>query len=230
MRSVVLKSAPRCPRCQLRPRWCICEAQRDIAVPLAVDLLVHHREQYRPSSTGSLITRVVPAARQHFWRRERRMTAGEVRIPGRELWMLHPRGEPMPAAADPAAVQILLLDGSWRETTAMAQEIGGWGRTVSLPAIGESRYWLRDQTDDRRFSTAEALMFLLDAFGLKESADALQLQFELHVYASLRARGHKELAAKYLVGSPVTREFPELLARLDQRRPAQAFPGLEQPE
>ena len=221
MRSVVFKSAPRCPRCQLRPRWCICGAQRDIVMPLAVDLLVHHREQYRPSSTGNLIKRVVPATRQHIWRRERRMTAGEVRIPGRELWILHPRGEPLPSEAKPESVQILLLDGSWRETSAMAQEIGNWGRTVSLPPIGESRYWLRDQADVRRFSTIEALLSLLRGFGLEQAHDALSRQFELHVYASLRARGHRELAEKYLATSPITAAFPEVMAALNLKRPVE---------
>ena len=32
-------------------------------------------------------------------------------------------------------------------------------------------------------------MFLLQRFGLEEAHRELQLQFELHVYASLRARG-----------------------------------------
>ncbi len=147
------------------------------------------------------------------------MTAAEVQVPGRELWILHPRGEPVPAGVGPETVQIVLLDGSWRETAAMAHEVAHWGRTVSLPAIGESRFWLREQTDVRRFSTAEALMSLLQAFGLAGAHEELRLQLELHVYASLRARGHKELAANFLNRSPVPAAFPELLARLDQRRP-----------
>ncbi len=101
----------------------------------------------------------------------------------------------------------------------MAQEIGGWGRVVSLPTSGESRFWLRAQTDARRFSTVEALLFLLRAFGLEEAHDPLRLQFELHVYANLRARGHKDLATRYLADSPVAKAFPELIAQLDVRRP-----------
>jgi len=212
-------AALRCPGCRLPSRWCICAAQRALTTGLEIDLLMHHREQYRPSSTGHLIHRLFPASRQHLWRRERRMTAAEVQVPGRELWILHPRGEPVPAGVGPETVQIVLLDGSWRETAAMAHEVAHWGRTVSLPAIGESRFWLREQTDVRRFSTAEALMSLLQAFGLAGAHEELRLQLELHVYASLRARGHKELAANFLNRSPVPAAFPELLARLDQRRP-----------
>ena len=180
---------------------------------------MHHREMFRPSSTGHLINRVVNGSRQHLWRRERRLSAEEVTIPDRELWIMHPRGEPAPVNADPNTVQVLLIDGSWRETSAIAQEIGGWGRLVALPMSGESRFWLRTQADGGRFSTAETLMYLLNLFGLEEVRMQLFKQFELHVYASLRARGSKEAATKFLEDSPIGAEFPELLAQLEVRRP-----------
>jgi hypothetical protein len=221
MRSVVLKTSRRCPQCQLLLRWCVCIAQREITCPLQIDVLVHHREQYRPSSTGRLIGRVMPASRHHLWRRERRMTVDDVRMPGRELWILHPRGEPMPEEVAADTVQVLLLDGSWRETAAMARDIGSWGRVVSLPTTDGSRYRLRAQTDVRRFSTIEALLFLLRSFGLSKAHDALRLQFELHVYANLRSRGHKAAAMAYLGDSPLKAAFPELLAQLDARRPVE---------
>ena len=218
-RSVVLQSSRRCERCQLPLRWCVCAALRPITSPLQVDVLMHHREMWRPSSTGHLISRVVHGSRQHLWRRERRLTAEEITLPDRELWIMHPRGEPAPCEADPKAVQVLLIDGSWRETSAIAQEIAGWGRLVALPMSGESRFWLRTQADGGRFSTAETLMFLLKRFGLDEAHAQLHKQFELHVYASLRARGSKEAATKFLEASPIGAEFPELLAQLEVRRP-----------
>jgi len=130
-----------------------------------------------------LIHRTIVGARQHVWRRERRLAAAEVRGSARELWILHPAGEPMPRSCPPENVQILLLDGSWREASAMSHEVESWGRIVSLPMSGESRYWLRAQQDGGRFSSIEALLFLLHAFGLARAHAELQLQFELHVYA-----------------------------------------------
>lgn len=189
-------------------------------MPLAVDVLVHHRERFRPSSTGTLINRIIADSRQIDWRRERRITAVDVQRPGRELWILHPNGEPLPSRLpDPAGVQVLLLDGSWRETSAMGQEVRSWGRPVSLPMAGASRYWLRAQADDGRFSTAEALLFLLERFGLTNARDELARQFELHVYASLRARGHKAAAEEFLATSVIRGEFAEFLAQLHVRRP-----------
>jgi DTW domain-containing protein YfiP len=186
---------------------------------LQVDVLMHHREQHRPSSTGKLITRVLPAARQFLWRRGERPSLEEIRLPDRELWILHPRGEPLPMGVSAESVQVLLLDGSWPETTAMAMDAGKWGRRVSLPALGESRYWLRDQTNLRRYSTVEALLQLLRLFRLQDAHDALRLQFELHVYATLRARGHKDRAKAYLAESPAKEAFADLLAQFDVRRP-----------
>jgi DTW domain-containing protein YfiP len=198
----------------------VCAGHRDIRTPLAVDVLMHHREQYRPSSTGNLIGRVMPETRLHLWRRERRMTAAEVKRPERELWVLHPNGDPAPTAGvRPEEVQILLLDGSWSEASAMAQEIATWGRRVSLPMTGESRYWLRAQQDGGRFSTIEALLFLLRHFGLDEAHAALAVQFELHVYASLRSRGRLDVAEEFLRDSPVPKVLPDVLSALHVKRP-----------
>ena len=219
MRRVVRGSTVRCDRCRLPLRWCVCAGLCEVRCPLRIDVLAHHREPHRPSSTGNLIRRVFPEARHHVWRRERQFRADELRVPGRELWVVHPQGGPVPDGAAPANVQVVMLDGSWGETSAMAREIVSWGRTVSLPMAGASRYWLRAQQDGGRFSTVEALMFLLHRFGLADAHDALREQFELHVYASLRSRGRKEIAAEFLAGSMIGSAFPALLAQLQVRRP-----------
>jgi len=219
MRSVVKRPGERCPQCRLPPRWCVCPAHQTIACPLQVDVLMPERESRRPSSTGGLIGRVLTGSRSFVWTRRQPVKMDDVRVPGRELWILHPHGEPMPEAAAPEHVQVLLLDGSWREATGMAQDVAGWGRRVSLPMAGESRYWLRAQADGGRFSTVEALMFLLERFGLGEVGEVLRRQFELHVYASLRSRGAKELAREFLATSPAAEAFAEFIATLDTPRP-----------
>jgi len=217
VRRLVEAVAPRCPECRLPSRWCVCGARIEVRCALAVDVLVHHREWFRPSSTSTLIARVMPEARAHLWRRERHVTVEQVRQPGREVWLLHPHGEPAPERS-PEEVQVILLDGSWPESSGMVQEVGRWGRLVSLPMQGESRYWLRAQQDQGRFSTVEALLFVLRQLGLNDAHAALQVQFELQVYASLRARGKKQLAEEFLVTSPIAAALPEFLARLNEPR------------
>lgn len=183
-------------------------------MPLRVEVLMHFMESYRPSSTGHLIQRVLPGSRQHVYRKESPPRREDLVAPDRELWILHPQGEMLPAAADPARLQVVLLDGSWVQATEMAHRVGAWGRRVRLPMTGASRYWLRAQAGEGRFSTVEALLFLLQALGLAETHAALRAQFELHVFASLCARGHKEKAAAYLADSPVRAAFPAVLAQI----------------
>ncbi len=218
-RSVVQAGVPRCERCRFAQRWCICAGERTITCPLEIDALIHHREYFRPTSTGRLINRVIPASRGHVFRHDLPLHRAAIVRPGRELWILHPLGEPMPAGTSPASVQVLLLDGSWREAARLRSGVEGWGRLVSLPMTGTSRYLLRDQQGAGKFSTIEALLFLLAAFGLTEAHAQLRLQFELHVYAGLRARGEKATAETFLAGSPVRDAFPELIAEFNRRRP-----------
>jgi DTW domain-containing protein len=218
VRSVVLNATARCLRCGLTPRWCICAAHADIATPLDLALLTHRREQFRPSSTGNLITRLFPAARRHVWHPEQPLAREQVMVEGRELWILHPNGLPAPKDVAPDKVQVVMLDGSWSESAGMARTVTAWGRLVQLPLSGTSRFWLRAKQEGGRYSTAEALLFLLDTFGLTAPREALRVQFELHVYANLRARGNVELAAQFLEGSVIGAALPEFMAQLHTRR------------
>jgi len=217
-RSVVLEGTPRCDRCSFPPRWCICAAYQPVEVPLQIDVLIHSREFWRPTSTGRLINRVIPSSRGHKFYCETPPTRESIAEPGRPLWILHPRGDLLPPGAPPPDVQVLLLDGSWKEASRMLQAVEGWGQRISLPMTGPSRYRLRGQQGEGMYSTIEALLFLLATLGLTQAEAQLRLQFELHVYAGLRARGAKAAALEYLARSPVREAFPELISQLDERR------------
>ncbi len=218
-RSVVRNPTPRCVRCQHLPRWCVCEGLRTLEFALAVDVLMHRREAMRPSSTGHLINRVLPASRLHRYDPNAPLERAQIVRPGKTLWVLHPLGEPMPASAVPQDVQVLLLDGSWGEAADMKKAVEGWGQRVSLPMVGKSRYWLRAQQEAGQFSTMEALLFVLAALGLTAERDALRLQLELHVFAGLSTRGNKAMIADYLAESPLRQAMPELLRKLQPQSP-----------
>lgn len=180
---------------------------------------MHAREQHRPSSTGRLIHRLFPESRLRLWSNHGFAPVADVQPERPELWILHPQGEPLPETVDATSVHVVLLDGSWSEASAMARALVGRGRLLSLSMTGESRYWLRDQQEGGRFSTVEALLHLLRGLRLNAVHDELRLQFELHVYANLRARGRKEAAEQFLAESPVAAALPELIAQLNVRRP-----------
>ena len=102
----------------------------------------------------------------------------------------------------------------------MMHVVRPWGRTINLPMKGPSRYWLRGQQAEGTYSTFEALLFVLEAFGHAQAQAALREQFELHVYAGLLSRGDKQGAQDYLQTSPIRESCAELLAQLAVRRPA----------
>ena len=218
-RSVVYKPGPRCPGCRMPPRWCICEGLHPLDCALGVDVLMHFCEANRPSSTGHLINRLLPATRVHLAGGGRRPERAEIVRPGKTLWILHPQGDPPPTDAVPENLQVLLIDGSWKQASDLMRQVVTWGRTICLPMTGVSRYRLRAQQGEGQFSTIEALLFLMATLGLQREEAQLRLQFELHVYAGLLARGRPPDARAYLVDSPVRTAFPELVDRLDPWRP-----------
>ena len=229
-RSVVLAGAARCPRCSLPPRWCTCDLLPPVETQLSVHVLIHRGEQRKPSSTGRLIARAVTGAACHVFQRETRFhpatgfSAACVE-PGRELWILHPGGNPLPDALAATAdarydgMTVLLLDGTWRQAGEMLRSVEGLGRCVRLPEASSEpgRDWLRDQPGPTQLSTAEALMGLFRGVGAEEAERRLRLHFELHVYATLLARGRREMAERYLGHSPLLAEAPDALARLHAR-------------
>jgi len=218
-RSVVLGKSLRCERCRLSPRWCICEAFAPLALPIGVNVLMHLRESYRPTSTGRIIQRIIPAARIQVYQHDAPLRRDAFVNDDQPLWILHPQGEPIHDEPTPPHLEVLLLDGSWREAARMMHEVRSWGRLVNLPMTGPSRYWLRGQQSEGTYSTIEALMFLLRSLGLQAEHESLQQQFELQVYAGLRARGDKASAERYVVDSPIRQVYANLLEKLSIRRP-----------
>lgn len=231
-RSVVYAGTDRCSRCLLPPRWCVCRGLTEVVCPMAVDVLMHQREQWRPTSTGKLVGRVVAGSRTHVFLKDRSLDPAELLRSDRKMWVLHPKGELLESdselAREIAVGQALLLDGSWGEAGVMYRAVEGWGRPVSIRLEGRSRYWLREQQGEGQHSTVEALLGLLAVLGMREAEARLRLNFELHVYASLRARGHKVLAAEFLSDSPIGAAMPEVLEALHERRPNESsIPGFQ---
>ena len=191
---------------------------RKVETALAVDVLLHRREVWRPTSTGRLIQRVMPSSRSHVFSQDIPLAPDTVVRADKTLWILHPAGQSLPTQCDPSELQILLLDGSWREAARMRKTVEPWGRLIRLPEGGPSRYRLRSQHAGHMYSTVEALILLLTALGLGDTAAQLRIQFELHVYAGLRSRGAIHEAADFLRESPLENALPEVMRDLQERR------------
>ena len=227
-RSVVRAGAVRCHACRLAPRWCVCRALPQATTAIQVDVLMHPQEQCKPSSTGKLIERAVQGARCQLFQRGSHQHGGPsapslAALQAPELWILHPLGEPLESIQSvidsSTPLRVLLLDGNWSQAGEMLRTVESMGRCVRLRAAGPSRYWLRDQREPSHISTAEALLGVFNAVGDTAAEVQFRLHFELHVYASLRARGRRQLAEDYLLDSPLKAAIPDFLERLNARRP-----------
>jgi DTW domain-containing protein YfiP len=216
-RSVVLNRTPRCVRCCFPLAWCLCADDEPVSLQCAVDVLMHRREAMRPTSTGNWIRRLVPDAGLHLVGADGPPSLESVRRPGRTLWVLHPFGEPLAGEVIPDDVQVVLVDGSWKQASTMLRAMTGWGRTVRLPMSGESRYWLRAKQEGARFSTMEALLFFLEEAGWREEAGRLRRQFEWQVYAGLSVRGDKARMNAFLNSSSHRDILQTLLERREGR-------------
>ena len=189
---------------------------------------MHPQEQCKPSSTGKLIERAVQGARCQLYQRGSHQHGGPsapslAALQAPELWILHPLGEPLESIQSvidsSTPLRVLLLDGNWSQAGEMLRTVESMGRCVRLRAAGPSRYWLRDQREPSHISTAEALLGVFNAVGDTAAEVQFRLHFELHVYASLRARGRRQLAEDYLLDSPLKAAIPDFLERLNARRP-----------
>ena len=227
-RSVVRAGAVRCHACRLAPRWCVCRALPQATTAIQVDVLMHPQEQCKPSSTGKLIERAVQGSRCQLYQRGSHQHGGPsppslAALQAPELWILHPLGEPLESIQSvidsSTPLRVLLLDGNWSQAGEMLRTVESMGRCVRLRAAGPSRYWLRDQREPSHISTAEALLGVFNAVGDTAAEVQFRLHFELHVYASLRARGRRQLAEDYLLDSPLKAAIPDFLERLNARRP-----------
>ena len=227
-RSVVHAGAPRCQSCALAPRWCICDLVAPVATSIPVLVLIHRLERAKPSSTGRLVARVVPSAAVHTYQRvSRHLPPSGLPVdavpPGHELLVLHPSGAPLaPAAAGSPPPCLLVLDGTWRQAAEMLRAVEGLGRCVRLPPGGppESRFWVRQQRAAGCLATAETLAIALGLLGDAAAAGGLRLHFELHVLATLLARGKREEAERFLVDSPLLASHPGILDHFACRGPA----------
>lgn len=217
-RSVVLAGTGRCPFCQLAARWCVCDAAETASCTVGVRVLMHRAEQWRPSSTGHLVARVVAGAQVDVFDPLAAAVVPRDLPRSDRLWVLHPQGEDARVAlayARPEAV--LVLDGTWAQSGPMLRMAQTWGRPVRLPMAGASRYWLRSQSAAGGFSTAEAVISTLELLDETEAALKLRRQFELRVYAGLLSRGRPDRAADYLRESPA-QVFTSTLRRLSGGR------------
>lgn len=170
----------RCDGCKLHLPRCICDQIPTIDVPTKLVVVMHHREQNRPTATAPLAMR---ALTHHVWlmhgRRDEPVDLCEHVGPDRRGLLLFPAEHARPLTAellaeDPRPVTLVVPDGSWRQASKAARRLPGVEtlQPITLPPGPKSRYRLRREPRADGLATFEAIA---RAFGVLEGPDVQQL-------------------------------------------------------
>lgn len=208
--------APRCERCRVVERHCLCEWRPNVPAGSAMCLIMHDIEPLKPSNTGWLIADVVADTHAFGWQR----TAVEPALialledPQYQPFVVFP-GEYAESGRVVETVQVesgrrplfILLDATWTEARKMFRKSAYLDRlpVLSLQAEVLSRYQLRRSKRSEHLCTAEVAALCLGLAGDEQASTALDAWLDVftdHYLAAKRQRApsledaaHKTLEA-----------------------------------
>jgi DTW domain-containing protein len=174
---------PRCPRCALHLRLCLCGSIEPLRLATRVVVLRHRKEFFKPTNTGRLVPlALVEGEIRVFGARGEELDTRELLVPERRTLLLYPSPDSLPLAREPddlRPVTLIVPDSDWRRAFKLAtreERLASVPR-VHLPEGPPSEYRLRRHSDPRFLATFEAVA---RALGILEG-EAVQAQLE-HVF------------------------------------------------
>lgn len=195
---------PRCPRCLLHLRLCLCTIVEPIALATRVVVLRHRREFHKPTNTGRLVPIALAASEvRTFGERGVELDLTGLIDPARRTVLLYPTTDSRLLSRDETdtrPVTLIVPDSDWRRAFKLATHepaLDGIWR-VHLPDGAPSTYRLRRHTDPRFLATFEAVA---RALGILEGAEIqarLEHVFRVMVDRTLWSRG--QLATELVTG------------------------------
>lgn len=159
------KRAERCSQCRLHIALCQCAQIPSLEVATRLVLVMHRREQHRPTATGKLALQVLPnhALLLHGYR-DAPVDLNDHVEPGRRGLLLFPSDDAQPLTAaflarDPRPVTLVVPDGSWRQASRAARRLPGVEHfeNITLPEGESTRYQLRREPKEGGLATMEAI-------------------------------------------------------------------------
>ena len=206
----------RCPCCRLHASLCLCSLIPRLETRTRLVLVIHRREDRKPTNTGRLATQCLPNSEVIV----RGAAGAHPQVPA--LWspaaqplLLFPDADAIPLArfaASTRPVTLVVPDGNWRQASKVRHRIP-WLRDVPCVSIehdAPTAYRLRNEIRDEGLATMEAIA---RAFGVLEGTSvrsALEGVLRVLVERTLWARGQIETSA-------VSGGIPEGVVRHDPR-------------
>ncbi|MEO8554416.1 MAG: tRNA-uridine aminocarboxypropyltransferase, partial [Kofleriaceae bacterium] len=141
---------------------CICDVLPRLETRTRLALLLHHREVGKPTNTGQLAARCMPASVVAvFGERDRVSTLPTIAAHEQPL-LLYPADDAVPIsqyATSERPVVLFVPDGSWRQAHKMRRRIPGLAEIpcVTLPGLVRTSYRLRSENHEGGLATLEAI-------------------------------------------------------------------------
>jgi DTW domain-containing protein YfiP len=141
---------------------CICALVPRLDTRTRLQLILHYREERKPTNTGQLAARCLQrSAISIVGDRAQPLTLAPV-TDGEQAILLFPADDAVPItrfAASERPIVLIVPDGSWRQASKMRTRIPGLAAVpcVTLPDAGATSYRLRAEVKEGGLATFEAI-------------------------------------------------------------------------
>ncbi len=187
----------RCAVCHMHATLCICALVPTLQARTRLSLLIHYREERKPTNTGTLAARCLPGSSIGIVGDRAHPLALPLVRPGELGLLMFPAEDAVPIeryAASAQPVVLIVPDGNWRQAGKMRRRVPGLAELpcVTLPDTGPTAYRLRTETKDGGLATLEAIaraLRVLEGDRGPEIEAAMLAVFDVMVERTLGSRG-----------------------------------------
>lgn len=173
---------------------CICALVPRLATRTRLELIVHCREEGKPTNTGQLAARCLE--RSHVaivGDRERPLELAPITTDEQAV-VLFPADDAVPItqfATSDRPIVLIVPDGTWRQASKMRKRIPGLAALpcVTLPDTGPTNYRLRAEVHEGGLATFEAIARALCILEGPQIEAAMLVVFRVMVDRTLWLRG-----------------------------------------
>lgn len=176
---------------------CICALVPRLETRTRLELIVHCREERKPTNTGQLASRCLQRSNISIvGDRERPLELAPVTAHEQAV-LLFPADDAVPIthfAASERPIVLIVPDGTWRQASKMRKRIPGLAAVpcVTLPETGPSNYRLRAEVHPGGLATFEAIaraLCILEGEAGPQIEAAMLAVFRVMVERTLWLRG-----------------------------------------
>lgn len=191
------KRSERCPHCRMHAELCLCQVLPRYTLATRLVLVMHRREQHKPTATGPLALEALTNSELRIHgHRDRPLDCSDLDTPDQRTLLLYP-GEDASVldsellARDRRPVTLVVPDGNWGQAARMGRRLPGLGHAemVRLPEGPPTRWGIRRECHPQGLATFEAIARALGIIESPAVQEGLEELFRLMVERTLQARG-----------------------------------------